>query len=97
MIEIRDRIAGALSAVSGRSATLDDPDVGAINVPSVRTVEVLPAPFGPRKPKTSPRPTSKDTSAKAVRAPNFLLRCWTVTAGRFINATGFVLYFLAQP
>ena len=31
-----------------------DPELGAIRVPSVRTVVVLPAPFGPRKPNTSP-------------------------------------------
>ena len=54
MIEIRARIAGPFSALNGMPATVADPEVGAISVPSVRTVVVLPAPFGPRKPNTSP-------------------------------------------
>jgi hypothetical protein len=52
------------------AATVAAPEVGAMRVPSVRTIVVFPAPFGPRKPNTSPWPTSKVTSAKAVRAPN---------------------------
>jgi hypothetical protein len=32
-------------------------EVGAISVPRVRTVVVLPEPFGPRNPNTSPYPT----------------------------------------
>jgi DNA invertase Pin-like site-specific DNA recombinase len=43
MIEIRDRIAGPSSALSGIPATIADPELGAISVPSVRTVVVLPA------------------------------------------------------
>ena len=31
-----------------------DPELGVSSVPNVRTVVVLPAPFGPRKPNTSP-------------------------------------------
>src|ERR1700722_10771448 len=34
----------------------------------------LPAPFGPRKPITSPRPTSKETSSTATIGPNRRLR-----------------------
>ena len=45
-----------------------------MRVPSVLTAVVLPAPLGPRKPKTSPVPTRKDTSSKAVRRPKRLLR-----------------------
>src|SRR5690349_21225537 len=37
----------------------------------------LPAPLGPRKPRTSPRPKSKDTSSTAVTGPNDLVRCRT--------------------
>jgi cytochrome c oxidase assembly factor CtaG len=44
----------------------------AISVPSVRTVVVLPAPLGPRKPKTSPCPKSNETSSNATRSPNRL-------------------------
>jgi hypothetical protein len=54
MIEIRDRIAGPFFALNGIPATIAAPELGAINVPKVRTVVVLPAPFGPRKPNTSP-------------------------------------------
>ena len=35
-----------MSGVKGMPATLAEPDVGAISVPSVRTVVVFPAPFG---------------------------------------------------
>jgi hypothetical protein len=54
MIEIRERIAGPFLALNGTPATIADPELGAISVPNVRTVVVLPAPFGPRKPNTSP-------------------------------------------
>src|SRR5258706_1958666 len=70
MIEIRWRIATPFSGVSGMLATVAEPEVGAMRVPSVRTVVVFPAPFGPRKPKTSPRSTANETSSKAMRSPN---------------------------
>ena len=54
MTEIRARIAGPFWALKAIPAILAAPDVGAISVPRVRTVVVFPAPFGPRKPKTSP-------------------------------------------
>jgi hypothetical protein len=54
IIEIRERIAEPFFALNGIPATTADPEVGAISVPSVRTVVVLPAPLGPRKPNTSP-------------------------------------------
>ena len=54
MIEIRDRIAGPFSALNGMPATVAEPELGEISVPSVRTVVVFPAPLGPRKPNTSP-------------------------------------------
>jgi hypothetical protein len=71
MIAIRRRISTPFSGVSGSPATLAEPDVGAMSVPSVRTVVVLPAPFGPRKPKTSPRvegdALERDASAELLR------------------------------
>ncbi len=54
MTEIRARIVGPFSALRGMPATVAEPEVGTMSVPSVLTVVVLPAPFGPRKPKTSP-------------------------------------------
>jgi hypothetical protein len=62
MIEIRRRISTPFSGVSGMPAIVAEPEVGAMSVPSVRTVVVSPAPLGPRKPKTSPWPISKETS-----------------------------------
>src|SRR6202008_650454 len=41
---------------------------------------VLPAPLGPRRPITSPRPTSKLTSCKATTSPNVLRIPSTITA-----------------
>ncbi len=41
---------------------------------SILTVVVLPAPFGPRKPKTSPSLTFKVRLSTAVRTPNFFVR-----------------------
>jgi hypothetical protein len=38
----------------------------------MRMVVVFPAPFGPRKAKTSPRWTVNETSSTAVKSPNFL-------------------------
>src|SRR3984893_6356966 len=73
MIEIRCRISTPLAGSSGTPATTADPDVGVINVASKRTVVVLPAPFGPRKPNTSPAARLNDTSETANRSPNCLL------------------------
>jgi hypothetical protein len=54
MIEILERIAEPFLALNGIPATMADPELGAMRVPSARTVVVLPAPLGPRKPNTSP-------------------------------------------
>src|SRR5262249_54945220 len=35
----------------------------------------LPAPLGPRKPRTSPRATEKETPSTAVKGPNLLTSC----------------------
>src|SRR4249919_4012787 len=46
--------------------------------PIIRMVEVLPAPFGPRKPNDSPRATSKSMASTATNEPNRLVspRAW---------------------
>src|SRR6516162_5635979 len=80
MIEMRWRISAAFAGLSGRPATTADPAVGAISVPRIRTVVVLPAPLGPRKPNTSPRATLNDTLATALREPKFLVRWLTSIA-----------------
>src|ERR1700730_16738163 len=79
MIEIRCRISTPLAGSSGTPATTADPDVGVINVASKRTVVVLPAPFGPRKPNTSPAARLNDTSDTASRSPNCLVKCSTTS------------------
>jgi hypothetical protein len=50
------------------------PVVGAISPASMRTLVVLPAPFGPRRPKISPSPTVKVRSWTAVSVPKTLPR-----------------------
>ena len=44
----------------------------------IRMVVDLPAPLGPRKPVTRPRPTVKDTSSTAVYPPYLLVTLSTV-------------------
>ncbi len=50
------------------------PDVGDRSVVSMRIVVVFPAPFGPRRPKTSPLPTVKLIDCTAPRVPKYLVR-----------------------
>ena len=61
-------------------ATVAEPAVGEISVPRIRTVVVLPAPFGPRNPNPSPPATLNDTSDTAVRPPKTLVRWLTSMA-----------------
>jgi hypothetical protein len=53
MTAMRWRLSTPFSGLSGIPATVAEPEVGAIKVPRVRTVVVLPAPLGPRNPNTS--------------------------------------------
>src|SRR5438876_11036961 len=48
----------------------------------MRMVVVLPAPFGPRKPRISPFWTSNVTSLMATRGPNAFVKCsaWIIDA-----------------
>src|SRR5690348_12544458 len=48
------------------------PAVGGETAPIIRIVELLPAPFGPRKPKDSPGATSTSIPATAVKSPKRL-------------------------
>ena len=49
------------------------PAVGIMKPASMRIVVDLPAPFGPRKPSTSPRATVNVTLSTAVKLPNRLV------------------------
>src|SRR5215813_1684461 len=62
-------------------ATSAPPEVGLVRVQSMLIVVVLPAPLGPRKPKTSPVPTSKLTPLTASKSPKDLRRSLTEIAG----------------
>jgi hypothetical protein len=54
-----------------------EPEVGLRSVESMLMVVVLPAPFGPRKPKSSPVATEKEIPSTAVKLPNFLINLST--------------------
>ena len=55
----------------------------------MRNVVVLPAPFGPSRPNTSPRCTENDVCATAVNAPNFFTRSSTsIRAGAALAGGG---------
>jgi hypothetical protein len=51
-------------------ATVAEPEVGGSNVMSILMVVVLPAPFGPSRPNTSPGLTSSVSASTAVTDPN---------------------------
>src|SRR5262245_28723471 len=65
-------------------ATVARPAVGRNSVARTRTVVVFPAPLGPRKPKTSPAPTSNDTPSNAIRSPKRFERDSATIAGSAI-------------
>ena len=58
---------------------LSVPPEGGETQPTIRIVEVLPAPFGPRKPNASPFWTSKSTPLTATSSPKRFTnpRAWT--------------------
>src|SRR6516164_10761963 len=71
------------------------PLVGAARPSSIRSVVVLPAPLGPRKPVTRPGPTSKLRPSTAVTVPYRLVRwstfsIWAVLSGPGVDARGSV-------
>src|SRR5687767_10052891 len=70
----------SVSVRTSKPATRASPDVGASRPFSILIVVVLPAPFGPRKPNTSPVRTLKLTPSTAVKSPNCLVRSRTTTA-----------------
>jgi len=58
------------SRATSRPATVAVPLVIVSSVVSIRTVVDLPAPFGPRKPKTSPVRTARSTPRTASTSPS---------------------------
>src|SRR4051812_24767528 len=71
MYPIRAR-ASALPTGSPKIAT--EPALGATRPTTHRISVVLPAPFGPRRPRISPSATSSETPARATRSPNDFTR-----------------------
>src|SRR2546426_4530426 len=57
------------------------PEVGCNRVVSILIVVVLPAPFGPRKPKTSDRSISNETRSTATLSPKRFESSWTRMTG----------------
>src|SRR5258705_2828329 len=69
----RARICGP-SCTGSMSRMRSVPPDGGETQPIMRIVELLPAPFGPRKPNASPRWTSKSMQSTAVSEPNSFRR-----------------------
>src|SRR5512145_110299 len=67
-------------------ATVPPPPLGESSPQSMRMVVDLPAPFGPRKPKISPRRTVRLTRLTAIKSPKrFSRSCRTTAAGESIT------------
>src|SRR3979411_3239554 len=65
-----------------------DPDVGVVSPHSILNVVVFPAPFAPRNPRISPRPTWKLTPSTARTTPKRLTRALASIALRPSVAVG---------
>jgi len=73
---------------TSKPATVPEPSVGASRPQSMRMVVLFPAPFGPRKPKISPRAVSKLTWSTAVNLPKRRVSPSTRTAGPSVTEGG---------
>src|SRR4051794_942054 len=69
-------------------ATLADPEEGRARPVSRRSVVVLPAPFGPRKPNTLPLGTVSARRSSAVVRPNVLERSLVSIASSVAESAG---------
>src|SRR5881227_3024003 len=76
------RIAFSNSRRTSWPQMVTDPAVGRMRPTSMRMVVVFPAPFGPRKPKTSPGRRSNETESTMVRFPMTLVRLRAVSMRR---------------
>ena len=94
--ELLRHVADALPGRRARGAQIEPatrsvPPVAGSRPQSMRNVVVLPAPFGPSRPKISPRRTSKLTWSTAVKAPNLRTRSrtsMTISSALPSGATG---------
>src|SRR2546430_16798876 len=69
-----------------------EPASAAVSVASMRIVVVLPAPFGPTKPKISPAGTLKATPRRAAPPAYPLWRAWAA-----VNAVSLVVQHQGGP
>src|SRR3712207_6062556 len=72
---------GSRCVKTSKPLTRAAPDVGLASVQSTLMVVLLPAPLGPRNPKTSPGGTVNDTPRTASTSPYDLTRSTTSMAG----------------
>src|SRR5271154_213798 len=79
-VSMIDRRTSACSETQSWPATKAWPRSGRLRVDKISTIVVLPAPLGPSRPITSPRPTSKLTSCRAVTSPKGLRTLSTTIA-----------------
>src|SRR5688572_8791023 len=82
------RLIPSRSVASGSPSIATSPAVGRSRPVSILIVVLLPAPFGPRKPKKRPRPTLKVRPSTAVFSRKTLVRPRTTIAsdmGRSIS------------
>src|SRR5579884_3911394 len=71
---------------TSKPATVARPEVGGMKPARIRMVVVLPAPFGPRNPRISPRLTRNEIWSTAVRLPYTFVRfCTSITACSFCS------------
>ena len=88
-------VSRACSCRGRNPSRVASPDVGASSVVSMRTVVVLPAPFGPRKPKTSPSLTSRLIPATASTSAEYSFRSALVSIAS--NRVVLLVWDDAQP
>ena len=71
-------------------STVMVPESKLVNVAMHRTVVVLPAPFGPRKPNSSPSCTLRSRWSMATLSSNFLTRS-SITMMSFMHAPSWMI------
>ena len=81
-------VLGLVIAAAMRPAIVASPRVGSASPSRIRSVVVLPAPFGPRKPVIRPLGTSKERSSTAVARPNRFVRFRTSINARSLRRQG---------
>src|SRR5574343_353517 len=82
------QLASRKPPITSWPSTLIFPESGRINPASDEINVVLPAPFGPSRPKNSPCSRSSDTPAKAFSEPKCLTTSTMDTAGTMTRPSG---------